>query len=241
MFKMVIIANALPNFNVDDPAVWARVRKVDFNTCFERLTPDSDLHNMATGEMAEKKRFFMDTSFDAKSMKRGMIWLMYFYHRQIKKRGHSPEPVQITEATAMYRVDNNPVDRFLCECAVSIRKRRLKDDAGNNTSTFDDGSFTSEDEITNLLESRDIILLDMADMFNSYKKWHLAQGITGKNKPALRDFESAVAKFYGPPDKVKKPEPFTGWKFVFIRVKYAHRVGDKPLFSDTFTTSIFQS
>lgn len=209
-------------------------KAVIVGNCFEN---NSEVNEMPMTEQLEKKRFPMDPHFAnfVPKMKLGMMWLMHHYHRKLSRYSRSPEPKEIIEATLSYRVENDPVDRFLRDCVVSTNKRATKDKAGNLTSTAEDSSYMLEtgDEFKTMLGEHEIVNLQENDLFASYTKWFTAQGINSKGKPGKRNFVESLIKFYGNPTDTRKPEAYKGWKFVYVRMVHAFRANGTPVAAES--------
>jgi len=221
MFKMCVTCNEEPSFTADDPAVWSRVRKVQFESLFDN---SPEILCKSHEQQVKDKTFPRDNNFNelTPQMRRGMMWLMYYYYRKSVKIGTDPEPREVIEATLRYRIRNDAVDRFLRENITSIKRRERKDKAGNPIAGADgdDGSYMSEDsEQYKALVSNDRLKMDTTfdDMFKEYRKWFITQGLqVSKGKtPAMDNVLQSFIKFYGPPSKNEKGLRY--WPGVFLK------------------------
>ena len=113
-FKMTLICNKLPRLSADDQAVWNRVRVLPFESFFPK---DSSLVPQTFEEQLKKKIFYRDNTLNEKLpyMKQAFMWLMFETYREIQQFGESPEPDIVTNATALYRQNNDMFLQFVNE------------------------------------------------------------------------------------------------------------------------------
>ena len=114
MFKMALICNKLPRLSADDQAIWNRVRVLPFESKFPKDTSEVP-HTFE--EQLRQKIFYRDNSLNEKLpyMKEAFMWLMFQTYIEIQKHGEDPEPVNVTNATAMYRQNNDMFLQFVNE------------------------------------------------------------------------------------------------------------------------------
>jgi phage/plasmid-associated DNA primase len=224
MFKMCITCNDEPRFSAeDDPAVWSRVRKIHFASRFDN---DAETKGKSFKQQLQDKTFLRDPDFNDKlvPMRRGLMWLMYYYYRKRCLLGADREPDEVIEATVKYRIRNDAVDRFLREHVTTTRRREQKDKAGNPIAGADgnDGSYVHADSdvYKEMITHRRLKMDTTAeDMFNQYKKWYMSQGFqaTGKSRfPSMDIVMASFIKFYGMPSK--NPAGARYWPGVFLRI-----------------------
>ena len=200
MFKMCITCNDTPKFSTDDPAIWARVRKVLFESLFDS---SPEIVNKSFEQQWRDKTFPRDPHFNdkLKQMAPAMMWLMVAYYGKITTLGRDPEPMEVIQATQQYRIQNDPVDQFLRSCVTTTKRRQAKDKAGNMIAGADgnDGSYMDEQssEYQRLMRDGRLNMETTAtNLFEAFKRWYVAQGL-GKRTPQRVEVIQSLSKFYG--------------------------------------------
>jgi len=114
LFKLALICNSLPRLPFDDPATWNRIRVLLHESKFPK---DSKLVPESLDEQFAKKTFPRDDFFSEKlpKMKQPMMWLMFDTLGKIKMNGRIKEPIKVTEATLLYRENNDVFYQFIKE------------------------------------------------------------------------------------------------------------------------------
>ena len=123
-FKLCLMCNKLPRLEAEDQAVWNRVRVLVFESLFPK---NNELVPKTFEEQIEKKIFHRDSNFNEKLpfMKQAMSWLMFQTYIHIQKYGEMKEPDLITEATKIYRQNNDIYLQYVNE--------RIKEDNSSST------------------------------------------------------------------------------------------------------------
>lgn len=115
MFKLGLICNKLPRLSCDDPASWNRILVLMFESWFPK---DSSKVPKTFEEQIRRKIFPRDPHFSEKlpKMKQAMMWLMVQTLKEIIARGTMEVPAKVTEATAIYRRNNDVFLQYTTEC-----------------------------------------------------------------------------------------------------------------------------
>jgi phage/plasmid-associated DNA primase len=219
MFKMCIACNDTPRFNTDDPAIWARVRKIMFESLFDN---SPEILNKTFEQQWADKTFPRDPYLNEKlpSMAPAMMWIMAAYWGKIMTLGRDPEPLKVIQATQQYRIANDPVDLFLRSNVTTTRRRLTKDKAGNLIAGSDgnDGSFIEEgsQEFVSQLAMGHIKETTFNELFERYKKWYGVQGLS-KKTPVKLDTMASFVKFYGEPHKKPGTAAVEWWPWVYLK------------------------
>ena len=115
-FKLALICNKLPKLPCDDPATWNRIRVLPHESCFPKTgVPDT------IEEQIKTKRFPRDPNFSRKlpQMKSAFMWMMFDTLKTFTKNGNViHEPEKVTNATAIYRKQNDVFLQFMSEKIV---------------------------------------------------------------------------------------------------------------------------
>lgn len=117
LFKICLICNTLPNIPSDDPATWARILVLPHEASFPKnssTVPDT------IEEQIKMKRFPRDPFFSEKlpRMKTAFMWIMLESYKRVLKEGRMPIPEKVSEATNIYRRNNDVFLQFIEERIV---------------------------------------------------------------------------------------------------------------------------
>ena len=113
MFKLIMIANDLPGVTANDPAFWARVRVMPFESTFTDNPPADEEEQFRT------KTFLKDENFDEKidSMLQPLFWILTRRLPNIKRVIY--EPVKVKEAGEKYRRSQDVFAQYMDERLVA--------------------------------------------------------------------------------------------------------------------------
>lgn len=114
-FKLSLVCNKLPKLPCDDPATWNRIRVLPHESCFPKTNVPETIE-----EQIRLKRFPRDPYFSEKlpNMKQPFMWMMFETWKNILKNGRMKEPEKVTNATAVYRKQNDVFLQFITEKIV---------------------------------------------------------------------------------------------------------------------------
>ena len=115
MFKLIFICNKLPKLKYSDQATWNRIRVIPFESTFVRPgNPCPETYE----EQLREKRFPMDPNFSNKipSMIQAFAWVLLEHRKMVKTSVE--DPAKVTDATAVYRCQNDVYRQFIDECVI---------------------------------------------------------------------------------------------------------------------------
>jgi P4 family phage/plasmid primase-like protien len=110
LFKLAMICNDLPSNTDNDPAFWARMRVLPFESCFTHNAPES------LDEQIRLKRFPKDPNFTAKleSMAEPFFYMLVMRYLKIKNKNYF-EPDKVKNATETYKRNNDVYLQFIAD------------------------------------------------------------------------------------------------------------------------------
>lgn len=115
---MCLVTNGLPRLPSDDQAIWNRVRVLPFESTFPK---DTSLVPDLFEEQLKQKIFERDDNISEKfdNMKQALMWVFFqtYIYLQKKKR-KLYEPKKVTEATRLYRQNNDIYLQYVNEMIV---------------------------------------------------------------------------------------------------------------------------
>lgn len=109
LFKLIMIANDLPGVTTNDPAYWARVRVIPFESTFTDNPPSDE------DEQIRTKTFLKDDNFEEKIdfMLEPLFWMLIQRLPNIKRV--ITEPPKVREAIDKYRRSQDVYAQFIDE------------------------------------------------------------------------------------------------------------------------------
>lgn len=109
LFKLIMITNDLPGVTANDPAYWARVRVLPFESTFTDNPPADDEEQYRT------KTFLKDDNFEEKinDMLEPLFWMLTQRLPKIKRVIY--EPKKVKDATDKYRRSQDVYAQFIDE------------------------------------------------------------------------------------------------------------------------------
>lgn len=121
MFKLIFICNKLPKLKYSDKATWNRIRVIPFESTFVR--PGKPCPKTYEEQLRQKK-FPMDKQFSKKipGMIHAFAWVLLKHRTQIKVR---IEPPKVTQATEIYRKQNDIYRQFIEESIIEDKSFTL--------------------------------------------------------------------------------------------------------------------
>ena len=121
MFKLIFICNKLPKLKYSDKATWNRIRVIPFESTFVR--PGKPCPKTYE-EQLRQKRFPMDKQFSKKipGMIQAFAWVLLKHRQTITIR---IEPPKVTQATEIYRKQNDIYRQFIEESIIEDEKVSL--------------------------------------------------------------------------------------------------------------------
>jgi len=108
-WTLALVTNHPPKVSADDPAVWRRLRKVDFGVTIPEAEQD--------GHLDDKLREAADAV---------LTWAVEGWRDFLDRGERLDEPEPVTAATAAYQVANDAVGRFLTECCYLSPDARVR-------------------------------------------------------------------------------------------------------------------
>lgn len=114
MFMLTFICNRLPKLKYSDKATWNRIRVLPFESTF--VEPGDPCPDTLEQQMLQK-RFPMDKEFKHKipGMVTAFAWYLLEWRKKVTTR---VEPEKVTQATAIYRRQNDIFRQFIEECLI---------------------------------------------------------------------------------------------------------------------------
>lgn len=121
MFKLIFICNKLPKLKYSDKATWNRIRVIPFESTFVKDGKDCP---KTFEEQLRQKKFPMDKQFSKKipGMIQAFAWVLLRHRSQIKIR---IEPPKVTQATEIYRKQNDIYRQFIEESIIEDKSFTL--------------------------------------------------------------------------------------------------------------------
>jgi P4 family phage/plasmid primase-like protien len=166
LYKLAFICNQLPKLPSEDNATWERVRRLTFESRFPKNPFEVPL---TWAEQLQKKVFPRDSRLNEKLpyMKQAFAWIMFQMYKRVSKKGFTPEPETVIEATRLYRQLNDFYLQYLNECLV-------KDE---NTETNKDG-------------------LSLNELWESFRDW-FHTSMSGQKCPGRNEMKDEMTKKLG--------------------------------------------
>ena len=124
-FKMCLVTNGLPRLPSDDQAIWNRVRVLPFESTFPK---DSGLVPDDFNEQLRQKIFERDDNISEKfdNMKQALMYVLFQTYVHLQKRKKKVyEPKKVTEATRLYRQNNDIYLQYVNETIVEDNNPHL--------------------------------------------------------------------------------------------------------------------
>lgn len=114
MFKLCLVCNKLLRLSGGDPAMWARIDVLPFESKFPKSAsevPDS------VEEQFRKKIFPRDPNFADKlpRLRQPFMWLLFQTYKDLRKKGPTPKPPKVLSATDEYKRANDITLQYITE------------------------------------------------------------------------------------------------------------------------------
>lgn len=119
MFKLIMIANDLPEVTTNDPAFWNRCRVIPFESTFVDNPPEDEEEQFRT------KTFKKDENFEEKieNMLQPLLYMLLSRLPKITRTIH--EPPKVRDATERYRRSQDMHFQFISERIIQEEKRSV--------------------------------------------------------------------------------------------------------------------
>jgi P4 family phage/plasmid primase-like protien len=122
--KLAMVCNKLPRLEGNDPAIWARMDVLPYESWFPK---DSSQVPKTFEEQLAKKIFHRDPNFNEKlpHMRQAFMWLLIQVFKEIAVKGPSDKPLKVLEATAIYQRNNDVFLQFVTEGIISDPAKKM--------------------------------------------------------------------------------------------------------------------